>query len=687
MAYEEKTDWLPDDPINEDDVNRWEKGIKDAHTDLAAHKNDMNNPHNTTKAQIGLGNVDNVQQAAKKDFDKHEQDQVRHVTEEERENWNAKETPGEAQNKANQAEANAKAYTDSFAARRDNPNQVTKAQVGLGNVENVKQASQADFDAHLSNTKVHVSEGERNKWNAAQLIKLTGDDGKRIQLQDGTDILTLSSGFYCAVGQSVVNNPVEGDATWYNYDIVEGGSGRKTIVAYQSWGSMMWIGMVHTDGEFRGWKQIATTDFIDRVQSELDIHKNDKTNPHSVTKQQVGLGNVENVKQETPDGAQKKADTALNQSKDYTNSTAFITRPLNSITDANDLNLPPGTYRLDTNYMNANPVLQNQFPLNDNRTGLLIIYPSANKWATRQDWFSISTKTLYTRVAVNGTDYTDWYILETSEGSQSKANKALADAKNYVDTNYTNQKLTVLTGSNAIQDARTSGNDYPAGITFMDIGANNVTGYPLTYGIVKNEKHSNYRFAQYFYGTGNESNSYFTSTGSWIRHWWADSGWTAWHKISGFAHANIGTTGKQQLIKGELQKVKYNRKIKDSHNTFDTKNNRFIVPNDGMFLVNAGLYIENYQRYVNYEMDIYLNGVRYKNIAHYRVNPGDQSDTTEINVGLYGAATVPANKEDYIEIYLYVGYSGDTTRYTTESSGWYNYFDITEIGGRNYPIL
>ncbi|MBD5018833.1 terminase, partial [Xanthomonas citri pv. citri] len=80
----------------------------------------------------------------------------------------------------------------------------TKAQVGLGNVENVKQASLADFDAHLSNSKVHVSEGERNKWNAAQLIKLTGDDGKRIQLQDGTDILTLSSGFYCAVGQSVV---------------------------------------------------------------------------------------------------------------------------------------------------------------------------------------------------------------------------------------------------------------------------------------------------------------------------------------------------------------------------------------------------------------------------------------------------------------------------------------------------
>ncbi|MFP7497982.1 terminase [Bacillus subtilis] len=685
MAYEEKTDWLPDDPINEDDVNRWEKGIKDAHIDLAAHQNDMNNPHNTTKAQIGLGNVDNVQQAAKKDFDKHEQDQVRHVTSTERENWNAKETPGEAQNKADQAEANAKAYTDSFAARRDNPNQVTKAQVGLGNVENVKQASQADFDAHLSNTKVHVSEGERNKWNAAQLIKLTGDDGKRIQLQDGTDILTLSSGFYCAVGQSVVNNPVEGDATWYNYDIVEGGSGRKTIVAYQSWGSMMWIGMVHTDGEFRGWKQIATTDFIDRVQSELDIHKNDKTNPHSVTKQQVGLGNVENVKQETPDGAQKKADTALNQSKDYTNSTAFITRPLNSITDANDLNLPPGTYRLDTNYMNANPVLQNQFPLNDNRTGLLIIYPSANKWATRQDWFSISTKTLYTRVAVNGTDYTDWYILETSEGSQSKADKALADAKNYVETNYTNQKLTVLTGSNAIQDARISGNDYKYGITFMDIGANNTTGYPLTYGFVKNEKHSNYRFTQYFYGNADTTSGSYDHVGTWIRHWWSDSGWTAWQKISGFAHANIGTTGRQALIKGENNKIKFNRIIKDSHKLFDTKNNRFVASHAGMHLVGASLYIENTERYSNFELYVYVNGTKYKLMNQFRMPTPSNNSDNEFNATVTGSVTVPLDAGDYVEIYVYVGYSGDVTRYVTDSNGVLNYFDVLELGGRNYP--
>lgn len=53
-------------------------------------------------------------------------------------------------------------------------------------------------------------------------------------------------------------------------------------------------------------------------------------------------------------------------------------------------------------------------------------------------------------------------------------------------------------------------------------------------------------------------------TGVWIRHWWSGSGWTPWEKISGFAHANVGTTGKQLLIKGEQQKVRFNRKIKDS---------------------------------------------------------------------------------------------------------------------------
>ncbi|MEV9649533.1 hypothetical protein [Bacillus aerius] len=172
-----------------------------------------------------------------------------------------------------------------------------------------------------------------------------------------------------------------------------------------------------------------------------------------------------------------------------------------------------------------------------------------------------------------------------------------------------------------------------------------------------------------------------------FRQWYIASGWTEWHKISGFLNTNIGTTGKQLLTKAEYQKVLFNRKIKDSHNNFDIKNNRFICPENGMYLVNAGVYIESFQRYANFELSIYLNGKRYKNIAHHRQRPESPSDTGILNMGLYGAANVPANKGDYLEIYIYVNYEGDVNRYVSDKSGWFNYFDITELGGRNFPIV
>ncbi|MFS0657060.1 hypothetical protein [Bacillus sp. 179-C3.3 HS] len=251
----------------------------------------------------------------------------------------------------------------------------------------------------------------------------------------------------------------------------------------------------------------------------------------------------------------------------------------------------------------------------------------------------------------------------------------------------TNENLFMLTGDQAIQDASVSGEEYPIGITFMAISPANDTGYPTRLGFVKNEKMNEYRFVQYYYGNGNETGSSFSSTGIWIRHWYIASGWTEWHKISGFLHTNIGTTGKQLLTKAEYQKVLFNRKIKDSHNNFDTKNSRFICPENGMYFVNAGVYIDSLQRYGNFELSIYLNGKRYKNIAHHRQNPANPSDNLNLSLGIYGAANVPAEKGDYLEIYLYVGYDGDVSRYISDNSGWYNYFDIMQIGGRSFPRL
>ncbi|MBR8659556.1 hypothetical protein [Brevibacillus sp. NL20B1] len=43
MPYDPKLDWKPDDDVTEADINRWEKGIADAHVQLAALSADVSN--------------------------------------------------------------------------------------------------------------------------------------------------------------------------------------------------------------------------------------------------------------------------------------------------------------------------------------------------------------------------------------------------------------------------------------------------------------------------------------------------------------------------------------------------------------------------------------------------------------------------------------------------------------------
>ncbi|MGQ9009064.1 hypothetical protein ACTXHP_12755 [Bacillus stercoris] len=112
----------------------------------------------------------------------------------------------------------AKSYTDELAARRDNPNQVTKAQVGLGNVDNVQQATKTEFNAHNTDSTRHITSTERSNWNAKETT--TGAQNKA--------------------------DTAEKNAKTYT-----------------------------------------------------DQHINDKSNPHGVTKDQVGLSNVTNDKQAT----------------------------------------------------------------------------------------------------------------------------------------------------------------------------------------------------------------------------------------------------------------------------------------------------------------------------------------------------------------------------------------------------
>lgn len=102
-----------------------------AQAKVDAHANKKDNPHSVTKAQVGLGNVDNIKQATKSEFDTH-------------------------------------------ATNKSNPHSVTKAQVGLGNVDNVKQATKAEFDTHKNDSSIHrklddTQKTTLNLWSASKI--------------------------------------------------------------------------------------------------------------------------------------------------------------------------------------------------------------------------------------------------------------------------------------------------------------------------------------------------------------------------------------------------------------------------------------------------------------------------------------------------------------------------------------
>ncbi|MED0777934.1 pyocin knob domain-containing protein [Bacillus siamensis] len=157
------------------------------------HLNDKKNPHAVTKSQVGLSKVDNVQQATKVDFDAHDADLDRHITKDERTYWNS-------------SDERSKSFLAEHTKDQSNPHKVTAEQVGLGNVDNVKQATKNDFDNHLNDTNVHINKSDRDKWNAAQLFKLTADDGKVIykDSSEKTEYNDLiNTGFYLIANQGL----------------------------------------------------------------------------------------------------------------------------------------------------------------------------------------------------------------------------------------------------------------------------------------------------------------------------------------------------------------------------------------------------------------------------------------------------------------------------------------------------
>ncbi|UQD52298.1 hypothetical protein C0971_09960 [Bacillus methanolicus] len=92
---------------------------------------------------------------------------------------------------ANAVQANLNSHINN----QNNPHNVTKSQVGLGNVDNVKQASKTEFDAHTNDTTVHITASERNTWNnkADKTLATQTNDGL-MSKSDKAKLDSISSG-------------------------------------------------------------------------------------------------------------------------------------------------------------------------------------------------------------------------------------------------------------------------------------------------------------------------------------------------------------------------------------------------------------------------------------------------------------------------------------------------------------
>ncbi|ASB89388.1 pyocin knob domain-containing protein [Bacillus sonorensis] len=281
---------------------------------IDAHANNKDNPHKVTKTQVGLSNVDNVKQASKTDFDKHNSDNTRHITVDERTKWDSGQLFKMTDDNGKPFYKGSNEITDYDTLTQTgmyliynegvnsppSSNRVFLMVISFGNTlaqvayesyngtqsffrfrksdsttwtpwqtqettsgaqtkaDKMLSDAKAYTDTHAKNKILHITDSERAKWNSGQLYKITGDNGNRTKLPDGTDLLTLPTGFYYAQGHLVQNNPVPNDLNWFNYDVVETGMGRKTFLVWRSSDNTLWHSTTHNDGVFKGWKKVLT---------------------------------------------------------------------------------------------------------------------------------------------------------------------------------------------------------------------------------------------------------------------------------------------------------------------------------------------------------------------------------------------------------------------------------------------
>jgi len=215
--------------------------VANLRTDFNAHATNVSNPHNTTKAQVGLGNVQNYGIAA-----------------------NADAVAGTS-NALYMTPLRVKEAIDKFAGDalrlhiddKNNPHATTKAQVGLGNVDNFATSTDAQAVTGTA-TNLFVTPANVRAAIAQQALVPLNAHIARIDNPHGVTKAQVGLG-------SVQNYGIATSAEALN------GSSNALYMT-----------------------PLLVKTVIDAAMVPVNNHINDRNNPHQTTKTQVGLGNVDN---------------------------------------------------------------------------------------------------------------------------------------------------------------------------------------------------------------------------------------------------------------------------------------------------------------------------------------------------------------------------------------------------------
>lgn len=246
-----------------------------------------------------------TKEGAQAKVDAHAANESVHVTDSLKAAWTAKETTTGAQQKADEAFQKAKDFVAGFQQKKitadtgmplisikDTSVSILETVIdgGLGHGTFYAIAGSRDMPNHRScrgfyhmtdttNGKasfgwiyatdfannIYTNYLNNNVWSGwARLSSPTlfSETGQSQLIPNGTDILTLPSGYYYAVGTNVVNMPSKTDSSWFNIYVIDNSNNRKTFHIIRSGDNLHWWGTTHTDGSFRGWKRMLTAEDV-----------------------------------------------------------------------------------------------------------------------------------------------------------------------------------------------------------------------------------------------------------------------------------------------------------------------------------------------------------------------------------------------------------------------------------------